>query len=651
MLPDDFTFDIQISNPIFSNDGASSIATTLPATNENCKLLGRPERLARAQRPVRLFQTVLRHGIFQKRCSLIVGGCSKTEGIEVALAFEESEMYADLKDQNIKDIFQKKTVSSEDLDSSSMSSLMNDLYWSYYKSSDIHENFAIFPCGIEKTDTSVSVLNEINGSSFVYSARTITSGGKSIYVPNGYGMTVFLWLHRAIRLLFELSGYQVVRNDFEELPFSQIVLVNNCSDTFCKTPKASFRDLVPSVKVEEFILWLYDKFGAAVSVSGKSVKILLQQKAISSPHDIDLSVYVRGMPDIHYPLPTRTVLNCDTSLDMASPPDETLPLFRQKHDTVVSLVLGEDPEANGIVFRKQTGNYTHISGYISENNYSESLLGSNCWKYDRDNAEESEEYEACDRYLPTVIIRGSLMPYIGERLHYNTSIANQEEETTQPIQICYAFWNGSEWIGSTQPYTYDGDIIEYSDGKSFPELTPEGLYPLCWSGYNNIILNGAPEIELQIDFPPSLLMSMDICVPKLINGVKVMIKNMSYHVSSSGIEFGKSLLQVIPAYHDQIVDTQIDFSQGSFRWVPENNKEEAIRAHVNSYESYQISATDGLTDYTVESAPPVEPYTSGIKIMIRTRWIYINILYGGTSVKQVQVTYEEYFISKRKDSE
>lgn len=97
MLPDGFTFEIQVTNPLFSNDGAASIATTLPATNENCKILGRPERLARSQKPVRTFPAILRHGVFQKKCSMIIGGCSRAEGIETTLAFHESELYSEFK--------------------------------------------------------------------------------------------------------------------------------------------------------------------------------------------------------------------------------------------------------------------------------------------------------------------------------------------------------------------------------------------------------------------------------------------------------------------------------------------------------------------------------------------------------------------------
>ena len=234
MLPDGFAFEIQVTNPIFSNEGAASIATTLPATNDNFKVLGRPERLARSQKPVRKFPAVLKHGPFQKKCTMIIAGCSRTEGIETSLAFHESELYSEFKGKEMKDVFELKSASSSDFDTSSIDAAMSDLYSGYYTSGDIHENFAIFPVAVEKNDDGVKIVNEVADGGFAYDRRNITSGDDVVNVPVGYGVTPFLWLHRAVRLLFELSGYEVARNDFEASPFCLIVLVNNCSDTFCK---------------------------------------------------------------------------------------------------------------------------------------------------------------------------------------------------------------------------------------------------------------------------------------------------------------------------------------------------------------------------------------------------------------------------------
>ena len=655
MLPDGFTFDIQVNNPIFSNDGAASIATTLPATNENCNILGRPERLARSSKPVRKFLAILKHGPFQKKCSMIIAGCSKTAGIEASLAFYESELYADLKGKNMKDLFDTINVSSSDFNISSLANLMSDLYSSYYKSSTVHQNFAIFPAAIEKDDNGVKILNEVNENGFVYAKRNITSGEDTVSVPEGYGVTPFLWLHRAVRLLFELSGYEVSRNDFEKLPFSRIVLVNNCSDTFCKGPKISFRHLVPSVKVEEFLLWLYDRFGAVVAVNGKSVRVMLQQKLFANGYDLDLSSYVRGNPSLSFPVSSRVVLKTDTSLDSAEPAAESLLGFREKHSVVRVKKVGEDPEAKGVVFRKQIGKYYMVTIY-SEGSFKEQLIGSNCFPYNRENSEECEEYSAADRFLPCIIENDMVMPYIGDRLHFNTSLSNQKEEENQAIQICYAHWGAGRWFGSSQQYSESGATIRYEQSSPYPELTPEGLYPMCWSQYNEILLNAAPLITAQIDYPSSMLMTMDICTPKLINGVKVMIKSYSYQVSSNGIKCGESILQVMPAYKDMVVDDTVGFESGTFGWKIINTRYDELSKLVYGREDFEEREGDGIVDYTMGDAPTYTPASAGIIAKHRTRWINVETGYRGVnedfvSTGQRQILYEEYFVSVRKDSE
>lgn len=654
MLPDGFTFDIQVNNPIFSNDGASSIATTLPATNENCNILGRPERLARSSKPIRKFPAILKYGPFQKKCSMIIAGCSRTQGIEASLAFYESELYANLKGKNLKDLFDTISVSDSDFDTSSIDVAISDLYETYYNSSKTHENFAIFPVAIEKDDKGVKILNEVSDEGFVYASRTITSGDDSIHVPKGYGVTPFLWLHRAIRLLFELCGYTVERNDFEDAPFARLVLVNNCSDTFCKGAKFTFRHLVPSVKVEEFLLWLYDRFGAVVAVNGKSVRIMLQQKLFADGYDIDLSNYVRGVPSLSFPISSRVVLKADTSLDSAEPAAESLLEFREKHSVVQAMELSDEPEANGVIFRNQLGKYYMVSQYGSTMHQAETLLGSNCFPYDRNNSEESEEYSAADRFLPQIQENGMLMPYIGDRLHFNTSVSNTAKEESQPIQICFAFRTTDGWIGSTQPYSNVG-LLTYNDGTPYPELTPEGLYPYCWSRYNEILLNAAPTITAQIDYPASMLMTMDICTPKLLNGVQVMIKSYSYQVSSNGIKCGESVLQIIPSYKDQVVDGEISFDTANLIWSLVNTMGDELDKLVVGRQDYNIIGYDGREDYTEDDAPSYSPSAIGIIARRRNRWVDVELILigvdGDSVIGRQQISYEEYFISVREDSE
>ena len=103
-LPEDFEFEIEVNNPFFSDEGTSSIPATLPSSAENLRLLDHPERPGRARKYVRKQTALLQHGIFQRKCRMIVERSGKEDGIVCSLAFNESEMYSDIKGKELKEL-------------------------------------------------------------------------------------------------------------------------------------------------------------------------------------------------------------------------------------------------------------------------------------------------------------------------------------------------------------------------------------------------------------------------------------------------------------------------------------------------------------------------------------------------------------------
>lgn len=669
-LPEDFSFEIEVNNPFFSDEGTASVPATLPATGETLRILGHPERPGKARRHIRTIPAILQHGVFQRKCNLVTESASAEDGISASLAFAESEMYSSVKGKNLKDIFADEKIifyfsGSVSWPKSGVTSLSSNCF----KKSVPDPEFAdirIFPVATELEDGSVIVLNEPDDSAlqqgFKHRSRTI----RGVQVPNGYGVTPFLLLHVMLAKTFTLCGYKVVRNDFEAYPFSSIVVLNNCADTLCrKTPGIINMDnLVPSVTVEDLITWLKDKFGAAVSVNHNEISIILIQKALNAAPDMDLSGMLRDTVAISYPVSSRVVLSCSTEIESAEPASETLASLREKHDVIRDILLDADPKSNCIVFRRQIGKYYAVTEYESSSSYKETLIGSNCFTYDRGNSEETEEHSAKDRFVPEIDYNKMLMPYIGNRLHYNTSISGEEEDTDQPLQICYAFWDADCWYGSTQPYERIG-YGEFYGQEIYPVLTPDGLYPLCWERYNGLLLNAAPEIEAQIDFSIGQLLSLDLMMPKLLNGQKVMIKSLTYELSSSGIKCGKCKFQLLPEYDDEIFDEPITFEQNNgFEWELVNTEDEAIEATIEAFKQshviigsirYEIYSRDGITDYTMSDAPDYTPTQDGIIEKDRSRTLVLDLTYTipitGQFTRKESVTYAEYFISAYKDTE
>lgn len=681
VLPDDFSFEIESNNPFFSDNGTASVPATLPADSRILGMLQHPERCGMARRPVLSVPAILSHDIFQRKCNMIMESCGIDDGVSVSLAFNESEAYSSAKEKQLKDVFSEKKIRFEGIDT--IEDLVKAFYERMYmsQSPDLLEDdcLRIFPVAVELEEndgqSSVQIINEVNDAQdgFVYLQRTIHSGSDDVKVPTGYGISPFLLLHRMIDMLFSSLGYMVVRNDFSSLPFSDIVLVNNCSDTICNGPEINMSDLVPTMTVGDFIAWLKDRFGAAVTVCHDEIRIIFIQNALSEPPDLDLSRMMREKPVFSYPAASRVVLSCQTDLDSAAPAADSLAKLREKHLVVREIGPAGDPKSNCLILRRELGKYYSVKSYQNAEKFSETLVGSNCFTYDRENSENSETYSAEDRFVPEIVVGdnktldgdGLIMPYIGDRLHYHTIIAGEDEEDEQPLQICYAFWDdlyarpASHWFGSTQPYQRFGWLMQYYDGASafdYPKLTPDGMYPYCWEAYNGLLLNSAPEIEAQIDFSLPQLLALDMMRPKLLEGQRVMIKSLSYEISRKGVACGKCKLQLIPCYSDAIKDGPVIFETEVFGWkLVDTFLDELNQAVDPGNEDYEILSEDGLTDYTKADAPSYKPTETGIIVMKRSRWMRINIWDARVPEEEAvkverTLNWEEYFESVYSDT-
>lgn len=686
-LPDDFSFEIEANNPLFSDEGTSSVPAELPATGRTLDILDHPERPGRTKRLIRKVPAILQHGVFQRRCNMLVESAGTEAGISASLAFSESEMYSGIKGRTLKEIFQNCTLDPSGLSGSieeKIKSICTDIFLSPFPDEDV----AVFPVAIEKSEDSYSQLNEYDpdNKTFVCGAREIASGDDKYNVPAGYGVTVFLRLCKMVEMTFTLNGYRIGRNDLNVEPFKSIVVLNNCSDTFCKDGTVRGQDLVPSMTVEDFIAWLKDKFCASVFLKSGEISIVLMQKALTDSPDIDLSPLVRDDITLSYPASSRVALSCDTSLDGAAPAAETAVQFQEKYDTISLLKPGSSPAVQGIYYRPEMGRFSkiwNIRTSVQGKSFKEDILGSDCFSYDRKNSDDSEEHSTDDRFVPAMKHKdGYMLPYIGERLHYNTFVPGEEEEADQPLQICYAFWDSSsgKWFGSSYPYAADGTQMKYGQQTSpgtpavslpYPPLTPEGLYSPCWKSYNGLLLNGAPEIEAQIDYPIYMLLSIALNRPKLLYGQKVMVKSFSYEISETGIKCSKSMLQLLPSYSDKVQDKPIDIADdiasSDMVWTLVNTKTSSINALIQELKqgdadsgssikitySYSTISDDGVQNYSENDAPDYTPDKKDIIEKERSRWVRIQVkkVKRGShgildeETSEHTVNYKEYFKS------
>ena len=76
-LPIDFSFEVELNNPFFSDEGDATIPATIPATPNNLKVLDNIHRVDRANRFLKTVPATLMAGAIQKHGQLIIDvfGC------------------------------------------------------------------------------------------------------------------------------------------------------------------------------------------------------------------------------------------------------------------------------------------------------------------------------------------------------------------------------------------------------------------------------------------------------------------------------------------------------------------------------------------------------------------------------------------------
>ena len=175
--PEDFSFQVESVHPFFSDEGTASVPVTLPASSENLDLLGHPENIHNSKRHIRIYEAFLQSGIFQKRCRLISESAGVKAGITASIALQESEMYADLQDRTLRDIFAAKAFVA----TRTFPADATGIYNGEFRNMDYLYDVALFPVASDKdSDGNVSIINQPLNGSINDEARTVTVNGKTI---------------------------------------------------------------------------------------------------------------------------------------------------------------------------------------------------------------------------------------------------------------------------------------------------------------------------------------------------------------------------------------------------------------------------------------------------------------------------------------
>ena len=132
-------------------------------------------------------------------------------------------------------------------------------------------------------------------------------------------------------------------------------------------------------------------------------------------------------------------------------------------------------------------------------------VGTNQFKYDRYNSDTSESFSPEDLVPPMIRVGqyGIMAPYIGDRLHRNTSYNDSEKDEEQEIIIVHYIGqtelrsapqlitaDGKYYMASTQKYNNRGNLV-----SGAINLIPEEIVPAFFESYNKHLRTNAITIS------------------------------------------------------------------------------------------------------------------------------------------------------------
>lgn len=617
-LPEDFSFEIEKCSTFFSSDGEQSIPVTLPATPRNLAALGQPLRMAGSRSALTRVDAVLHAGVMQRHGQLVISGASR-DGITASLALGESDLYTKYSEMSVRELF----AGHNRTEYSTVEGWVG--YFNKVIAGEAEEDeLTLMPVLVDKNDDRYIILNEPEQTSdtspqeLKWMARVISSGDNAEQVPEGYGITPFIYLRTFIGLLFEKMGLKIGTSAFDDTFFDSVVLLNNCADTIC-AGSLSYEDLVPSCTVGEFLELLEKKFNVYLFVNNETATadLLCMDIKVSGVPDMDISAQLDSMDGIKLDFGEREriVLSSDTSLDGAAPPEDNMKVFHDKYPVVSSLDEDEMHRIRhySVVLRLATGEYFMVERSLETISYNQKRIGSNYFTRDRQNTEKSREITAEDVLPPMVMYRRGadeyndliLAPYIGSRAHRHTSYNSSGKDEDQAVIFAFdageavvdSYHAPSYRLATTQAYNNIG--IQWRTG----DLTPESLFSRFFSGINDVLSNCISTVTAKVDFTPGQLLAMNMGRLKLLDGVLLLPKTVRYNVGR-GVSCGLSKFLIVKDYLNDVQEENIEFGEQLYTWQFRSRLVEALEDLEQTHAIVEYEWSDGLSDEFIYIPPP-----------------------------------------------
>lgn len=530
----ELTLQIEEKSPVMNERGSQSLPVTVPPTPRNMLLTGFPHRLDGVDAPMGDDKScVVSDGVYWRRGIMNLVSASRRDGVTLNVGFDNSEAYEAWKKRRLNEL--TAPVIGDDGGVATLKGLLQAAY-----TSGDGGDYAVFPIAVEREEISSNntkttywgVLNRVENGSLVSDAREQVQpvGGEltTVTLPDGYGVTPFLYVWRVLELAFADLGYTIEVNPFKGSAagdLSKLVVLNNVADAIC-TGALKYSDLLPNCEVQAFLQALYVRFGMVylLNQDTKRVRLELIRDIIAKDPSQDITGAMSEWPDVTYEVHKQLKLSAKTSLYNAAPANERLEDYTKGVSLYALTTVEEradgDPISSALLLERATGK---LYKWDSANRaYTDSVSGFFNWDPQTEGV-ETLELSSEDECVPMVRVDGVYLPgYITGAVHRHSYIKGREsekEENETPLAMVISYGQRGRIV---PPGDAQGEHI------SLLFQWNDGLYARFWAGYDDILRRAFNKVELTVHMTLPQLLSLNLLQPVKFQGQLLLIDGFDY---------------------------------------------------------------------------------------------------------------------------
>ncbi len=531
-LGGELTLQVEEKSPVMNERGSQSLPVTLPPTGKNMLLTGFPHRLDCVAEPLGGEKScVVSDGVYRRRGIMNLVSASKRDGVTLNVGFDNSEAYEAWKKRKLNELALPM------LGDGSVRYLKGLLQAAY--SNGGGDDFAVFPVAVEREEVTTGntkttywgLLNRVENGVLAFPTeqdQPVDGTMMNVKLPDGYGVTAFLYVWRVLELAFGDLGYEIESNPFKGAAagdLSQVVVLNNVADAIC-TGWLKYSDLLPDCEVQAFLQALKVRFGLVylLNQDTRRVRLELVRDIIAKSPGLDITLWQVEWPLVSYEARKQLKLSAKTSLPDAAPVNERLEDYTKGMKIAEMTVVDERAPGDGISSSLQLERWTgKVYKWDSENQaYTDSVSGWFNWDPQTEGV-DVEELSSEDECVPMMRIDDAYYPgYITGAVHRHSYIKGREsekEENETPLAFVISY-------GQRGRITPPGD----AQGERLSLLFQwnDGLYARFWSGYDDMLRRSFNKVEVTTRMNAAQLLGVDLLKPVKYQGQALLIDGFDY---------------------------------------------------------------------------------------------------------------------------